>query len=85
MVFWQKFNAAEWNIEYDERKLASHGVAAWEAEEVLFNGFVVRPNKKKYGDRRFQLLGRTESGKPLLLIVHVRGDRHMRVLNGWPI
>lgn len=85
MVFWQKFNAAEWNIEYDERKLALHGVDAWEAEEVIFNGFVARANKKQHGKDRFQLIGRTDAGKPLLLIVHVRGNRDMRVLTGWQI
>lgn len=74
MVYWQHFEASEWFIEYDEGKLASHGVSGWEAEEVLWNG----PN-------RYQLAGRTDGGRPLLLIVHVFGDRQMRVLNGWPL
>jgi uncharacterized DUF497 family protein len=77
--------ASEWFIEYDVEKLASHGVSDWEAEEVIWNGFVARPNKKEHGPNRFQLMGRTDAGRPLLLIVYVFGDRQMRVLNGWPL
>ena len=85
MVYWQHFEASEWYIEYDADKLASHSVSDWEAEEVIWNGFVVRPNRKEHGANRFQLMGRTDGGRPLLLIVHVFGDRQMRVLNGWPL
>jgi len=85
MVFWQEFEASEWDIEYDAQKLASHDVAEWEAEELIWNGFVARPNKKEHGRNRYQLTGRTDAGRPLLLIVWISGDRKMRVLNGWPI
>lgn len=60
--------------------LASHGISDWEAEEVIFNGFVARPNKKVHGPVRYQLAGRTDGGRALLLIVHVFGERKMRVL-----
>jgi hypothetical protein len=33
MVYWQQFEASEWDIEYDAAKLASHGISDWEAEE----------------------------------------------------
>lgn len=85
MVYWQQFEASEWDIEYDAAKLASHGISDWEAEEVIWNGFVARPNKKEHGPNRYQLAGRTDGGRPLLLIVYVFGDRQMRVLNGWPL
>lgn len=85
MVCWQHFEASEWEIEYDVGKLASHGISEWEAEEVIFNGFVVRPNKKVHGPNRYQLAGRTDGGRALLLIVYVSGERRMRVLNGWPL
>ena len=85
MVYWQNFEASEWDIEYDADKLAAHGISDWEAEEVIWNGFVVRPNKKVHGPNRYQLAGRTDGGRPVLLIVHVFGDRQMRVLNGWPL
>jgi uncharacterized DUF497 family protein len=85
VVFWQRFEASEWDIEYAVEKLAAHGISAWEAEEVIWNGFVVRPNKKEHGPDRYQLAGRTDGGRPLLLIVHVSGERQMRVLTGWPL
>ena len=46
VVYWQHFEASEWDIVYDVGKLASHGISDWEAEEVIFNMFVARPNKK---------------------------------------
>lgn len=85
MVFWQKFEASEWQIEYDDGKLASHDIAAWEAEEMIFRSFVARANKKQHGPDRFQLMGRTDAGRPLLLIVHISAERRIRVVNGWPI
>lgn len=85
MVYWQHFEASEWYIEYDADKLASHGISDWEAEEVIWNSFVARPNKKEHGPNRYQLAGRTDAGRPMLLIVWVFGDRRMRVLNGWPL
>jgi len=85
VVYWQHFEASEWEIEYDAAKLASHSISDWEAEEVIFNGFVAQPNKKAHGPNRYQLAGRTDGGRALLLIVHVFGVRQMRVLNGWPL
>lgn len=85
MVHWQRFEASEWEIEYDAGKLAWHGISDWEAEEVIWNRFVAQPNKKDHGPNRYQVAGRTDAGRALLLIVQVFGDRHMRVLNGWPL
>jgi uncharacterized DUF497 family protein len=85
VVYWERFQASEWLIEYDGAKLESHDVSDWEAEEVIFNGFVARPNKKEHGPGRYQLAGRTDAGRALLLIVQVSGPRQMRVLNGWPL
>jgi uncharacterized DUF497 family protein len=85
VVYWERFEASEWFIEYDADKLGSHGVSDREAEEVIFNGFVARPNKKEHGPDRYQLAGRTDAGRALLLIVYIFGPRRMRVLNGWPI
>jgi uncharacterized DUF497 family protein len=85
MVFWQSFEAGEWYIEYGTAKLASHGIADWEAEELIWNRFVAKPNKREHGANRYQLSGRTDAGRPLLLIVWIFGERQMRVLNGWPL
>ena len=83
MVYWQHFEASEWEIEYDSGKLESHGVAPWEAEEVIWGRFVARPNKKEHGPDRYELTGRTDAGKPVLLLVHISDERKMRVFNGW--
>jgi len=45
MVYWQQFEASEWDIEYDAAKLASHGISDWEAEEVIWSGFVARQTR----------------------------------------
>lgn len=85
MVDWRRFDPAEWDIEYDVDKLAFHQVGEWEAAEVIWNGFVVQPNKKKHGPNRYQLLGRTDAGRALTLIVHVSSEKSMRVITGWHI
>ncbi len=85
MVDWHRFDPAEWDIEYDTDKLSAHRIAEWEAAEVIWNGFIVRPNKRAHGPNRYQLLGRTDAGRPLKLIVHVSGKRSMRVITGWRI
>jgi hypothetical protein len=56
MVDWHRFDPTEWDIEYDVDKLAIHQVGEWEAAEVIWNGFVVRPNAGKHGPNRYQFL-----------------------------
>jgi len=85
VVDWRRFDPAEWDIEYDIDKLDAHQVAEVEAAEVIWNGFIVRPNRRKHGPNRYQILGRTDGGRPLKLIVHVSGERTMRVITGWRI
>jgi hypothetical protein len=85
VVDWHRFDPSEWRVEYDIDKLAAHQVGDWEAAEVIWNGFVVRPNAGKHGPHRYQLLGLTDAGRPLKLIVHVSVDRYMRVITGWRI
>ena len=46
MVDWHRFDPAEWDIEYDIEKLGAHRVTEWEAAEVIWNGFGVRPNMR---------------------------------------
>ncbi len=85
MVDWYRFDPATWSIEYDSSKLAAHGVEDWEAAEVIWNGFIVKANKRRHGTDRYQLLGRTDSGRPLVLIVHASGIRTLRVITGWQV
>lgn len=85
VVYWQKFDPAEWHIEYDTNKLAVHGIEDREAAELIWNGFVARPNKRRHGADRYQLVGRTDEGRPLMLIVHLSANRRMRVITGWQL
>jgi uncharacterized DUF497 family protein len=85
VVDWSRFDPAEWDVEYDTEKLGAHGVAEWEAAEVIWNGFAVRVNMRSHGPNRYQLFGRTDAGRPVKLIVHVSGERSMRVITGWRV
>ncbi len=55
MVYWQKFNAGEFDFEFDEDELAQHGITVDEVVEVIWNGFEVRLNKRIHGG--YQLIG----------------------------
>ena len=83
MVFWQKFAPDQFEFEFDESELAAHGVTIDEAVEVFWNGFDVRRNKKHHGG--YQLIGRTDAGRSLKLIVYERREGIIRVKTGWDI
>ena len=56
MVYWQKFNPAEFEFEFDEAELARHMVSVDEAIEVIWNGFQVRRNKRYHGGYQIKSL-----------------------------
>jgi hypothetical protein len=68
VVFWQQFDPAQFELEFDEDELAAHQVTLDEAVEVIWNGFEVRRNKVYRGG--YQLVGRTDGGCKLKLIVY---------------
>ena len=82
MVNWNRFDAAEYDLELNAEKLAAHGVGVHEATELLWNGVIVRKNKR-FKDR-VQIVGRSDSGRTLKLIVHIKG-KTLRVITGWPL
>jgi uncharacterized DUF497 family protein len=83
VVNWTRFDPAEFDFEFNEDKLAAHGITADEAAEVLWNGF--RPLQgKKHSDRHL-LHGRTDSGRPLTLVAVALGKRRLRIITGWPL
>lgn len=63
MVYWQKFDAAELEFEFDEDGLSRHGITIDEAIEVIWNGFEVRRNKRHHGG--YQITGTTDGGRLL--------------------
>jgi uncharacterized DUF497 family protein len=83
LVYWQKFDPDQFDYEFDEGELADHRVTIDEAVEVLWNGFDVDRNK---GDRAgYQLIGRTDAGRRLKLIVYEKKKRLIRVITGWDV
>jgi uncharacterized DUF497 family protein len=83
VVNWTRFDPAEFDFEFNEQKLAAHGLGISEAAEVLWNGF--RPFRDKDHTDRYLLLGRTDSGRPLELVVVVIGKTKLRIITGWPL
>ena len=83
MVFWQKFDPEQFDFEFDDSELATHGITADEAVEVIWNGFDVRRNKRYHGG--YQIVGRTDGGRALKLIVYEKRTGVIRVITGWDI
>lgn|SRR5437763_5448211 len=84
--------AFDWDDDDDERGNTAHlaesrpgrpGIRTWEAEEVFHNGCVFVPNKKnRSGD--WKMIGRTDCGRALTLVLHYdAGRRRIRVITGW--
>jgi uncharacterized DUF497 family protein len=83
VVRWERFDPAEFEISFDEDKLAAHGVSAYDVMEVLVNGMHVIRNKR--AKDRYRVRGRTHSGRALELIVVVAGNRRLRFIPGWDL
>jgi len=81
MVYWQKFNPEEFEFEFDEAELAGHDITADEVVEVIWNGFQVRRNKRYH--RGYQIIGYTDGGRKLKLIVYEKQKGLIRVITGW--
>lgn len=83
MVFWQKFDPEQFDFEFDEDELAEHGITVDEVVEVIWNGFNVRRNKRLRGG--YQLMGSTDGGRTLKLIVYEKKKGLIRVITGWDV
>ena len=83
MVYWQKFDPAAYDFEFDEDELAGHAISVNEAAEVLWNGFDVQRNKRQ--GTGYQILGYTDAGRPLKLIVYEKRKGVIRVITGWQV
>lgn len=78
---WYFFVWDEDNIDHLER----HQVTPEEAEEVFFNRYLITPNKKKHGPRRFRIDGQTNANRHLRLIIEDLGKNIARVITGWDL
>jgi uncharacterized DUF497 family protein len=83
VVRWEQFDAAEYDITFNEDKLAAHGISAYDVMEVLFNAIHVVRDKRT--DDRYRVRGRTHAGRALELIVVVEGARRLRFITGWDL
>lgn len=83
MVYWQGFDPTRFEYEFAEDELAGHGVTIDEAVEVIWNGFEVRRNKRHKGG--YQLIGQTDGGRTLKLIVYEKRKGLIRVVTGWDV
>jgi uncharacterized DUF497 family protein len=83
LVYWQKFDPQQFEFEFDEEELAGHDVSVEEATEVLWRRFDVQRNKRHHGG--YQVVGRTDGGRRLKLIVKEKSRGVIRVITGWDV
>ncbi|OGP82381.1 MAG: hypothetical protein A2Z08_03145 [Deltaproteobacteria bacterium RBG_16_54_11] len=83
MVDWNRFEAADFEYDFEHDKLGVHKVTFEEAIECFFSNFEVRRNKS-YRDR-YQLIGKTIGGRTLKIIFQLKPDRVVRIITGWEI
>jgi hypothetical protein len=83
VVYWEKFDPEAFNYEFDADELAAHGVDVDEALEVIWNRFDVRRNKRHHIG--YQLVGRTDGGRRLKLIVYEKAKGLLRIITGWDV
>jgi uncharacterized DUF497 family protein len=83
MVRWERFDPEDYDITFNEEKLAAHGISGYDVMEVLANGIYVICNKRAAD--RYRIRGRTDAGRPLELIVVVEGTRQLRFIAGWDL
>lgn len=83
VVRWERFVPDEYEISFNDEKLAAHGISRYDVMEVLMNGIHVIRNKRAAD--RYRVRGRTDAGRPLELIVVVGGGRQLRFITGWDL
>jgi len=82
VVDWNRFSPSDFEYDFERDKLSEHRVSFNEAVACFFSDFQVRRNKK-YRDR-FQLIGRTLSGRRLKIIFQLKPLDVVRIITGWP-
>lgn len=83
MVDWNRFTPSDFEYDEEADHLGSHGVTLEEVVECFYNEHVVRRNKSRRD--RWQLIGRTDAGKPLKVIFELKPKGIILVITGWPI
>lgn len=84
MVDWHRFTPSNFEYDFERDKLFEHRVTFNEAVECFFSDFEIRRNKR-YRDR-YQLIGRTLSGRRLKIIFQMKPNNVVvRIITGWPL
>jgi len=83
MPDWSKFLPTDFEYDFENDKLVHHGLTFEEAVECFFSTYQIRRNKS-YKDR-YQLIGRTISGRRLKIIFQLKEDNVVRIITGWQI
>lgn len=81
MVNWHNFEPSDFEYDFETDELAAHRITIEEAMSVFEQSFRVSRNKG-YGDR-YQILGVTDSGRRLKLIVQIKRGDVVRIITGW--
>ncbi len=83
MVNWSRFTPTDFEYDFERDELAAHHITFEEAVECFFSDFEVRRNKA-YHDR-YQLIGRTISGRRLKIIFQLKPRDVVRIITGWEL
>ncbi|HLP47584.1 MAG TPA: hypothetical protein VK469_16680 [Candidatus Kapabacteria bacterium] len=83
MVNWHRFEPSNFEYDFGKDKLFVHHVTFNEAVECFFSDYEIRRNKRY--DDRYQLIGRTASGRMLKIIFQLKPKNVVRIITGWPI
>jgi uncharacterized DUF497 family protein len=73
MPDWSRFIPANFEYDFENEELENHRVAFEEAVECFFNDYEIRRNKS-FKDR-YQLIGKTLSGRKLKIIFQLKPMR----------
>jgi uncharacterized DUF497 family protein len=80
---WDEFIPSEFEYDWEKDKLREHNVTFEEAVETFINDYEIRRNKR-FRDR-WQLVGRTDSGRKLKIIFQLKSGNIVRIITGWQI
>ena len=83
MPIWSRFIPSDFEYDFELDKLSVHRVTFEEAVECFFSDFEIRKNKG-YRDR-YQLIGKTLSGRTLKIIFQLKPNNVVRLITGWEI
>jgi uncharacterized DUF497 family protein len=83
LVNWHRFTPTDFEYDFDGDELAAHHLTFEEAVECFFGDCQVRRNKS-YRDR-YQLLGKSISGRRLKIIFQLKPGNVVRIITGWDI